>query len=174
MGRLSRSRSDHGAVLVEFALILPIIFTLLFGIIDFGIALNGLISSRQGTGVGARQGVVGSFGSDSSCPLSGDAASANSGTKRLLCLTKDRIGLDQRDVRLKLVLGSGGYAARQPMVLCAAYPYHSLTGLFSPVLNHRNAKVEVQMRIEEVATVTPLAATEETPVTGDNWSWCAL
>ena len=36
----SRPRGDRGASAVEFALIVPILLVVLFGIIDFGFAIN--------------------------------------------------------------------------------------------------------------------------------------
>ena len=46
--------SDRGAVAVEFALLLPILLLLAFGIIDFGRALNAQITLTQAAREGAR------------------------------------------------------------------------------------------------------------------------
>src|SRR2546421_10205254 len=56
--RRSRGRDDRGAVLVEAALLLPFLFALLFGIIDFGFTFNDWISVRQGGRDGMRQLIV--------------------------------------------------------------------------------------------------------------------
>jgi Flp pilus assembly protein TadG len=45
---------DRGAVAVEFALLLPILLLLLFGIVDFGRALNAQITLTQLAREGAR------------------------------------------------------------------------------------------------------------------------
>ena len=74
--RLPRDRSTFsGEVLVEFAFICPILFLLIFGIIDFGSVYNDLISLRQGVREGARQGSVGVFGGSTSCQLQGATGS---------------------------------------------------------------------------------------------------
>src|SRR6266699_2915884 len=54
-GRRSGNDSrDRGAVAVEFALLLPMLLLLLFGIIDFGRALNAQITLTQAAREGAR------------------------------------------------------------------------------------------------------------------------
>jgi Flp pilus assembly protein TadG len=45
---------DRGAVAIEFALLLPVLLLLLFGIIDFGRALNASITLTQAAREGAR------------------------------------------------------------------------------------------------------------------------
>ena len=47
-------RSDRGAVAVEFALLLPVLVLLVFGIIDFGRILNAQITVTQAAREGAR------------------------------------------------------------------------------------------------------------------------
>ena len=59
----SRTRSDSGvrekgAVLVEAAIVIPVLIIILLGIIDFGFAFNSYISLRQGTRETGRQMVV--------------------------------------------------------------------------------------------------------------------
>lgn len=55
---MSRSRveaeSDRGAAAVEFALVLPLLLLIVFGIIDFGRAYNMQISLSQGAREGVR------------------------------------------------------------------------------------------------------------------------
>jgi Flp pilus assembly protein TadG len=46
--------ADRGAVAVEFALILPILIVLVFGIIDFGRAFNAQVTLSQAAREGAR------------------------------------------------------------------------------------------------------------------------
>jgi len=48
------SSSDRGAAVVEFALVLPLLLLLVFGIIDFGRALNAQITLTQAAREGAR------------------------------------------------------------------------------------------------------------------------
>lgn len=56
-GALSRSGardSERGATAVEFALLLPLLLLLVFGIIDFGRAINAQITLTQAARTGAR------------------------------------------------------------------------------------------------------------------------
>ena len=56
--RAGRTRRERGAALVEFAIVFPLFFLLVSGIIDFGLAFSDLNSTRQGVREGARQAVV--------------------------------------------------------------------------------------------------------------------
>ena len=56
----SRARpGDSGAAAVEFALVMPVLFLLLFGIIDFGRAYNMQISLTQAAREGVRVAALG-------------------------------------------------------------------------------------------------------------------
>jgi Flp pilus assembly protein TadG len=52
--RRGRVRDDRGAAAVEFALLLPLLLLLVFGIIDFGRAINAQITITQAAREGAR------------------------------------------------------------------------------------------------------------------------
>jgi Flp pilus assembly protein TadG len=52
--RLVAPRRESGAAVVEFALVLPMLLVLVFGIIDFGRAYNAKISLTQAAREGAR------------------------------------------------------------------------------------------------------------------------
>jgi len=54
----SRNGSSRGQTIVEFALIAPVFFLLLFGIIDFGMALDQRITLQHAIREGARYGAV--------------------------------------------------------------------------------------------------------------------
>lgn len=59
---MSRRRSgapDRGAVAVEFALLLPLLLLIIFGVIDFGRALNAQITLTQAAREGARLAALG-------------------------------------------------------------------------------------------------------------------
>jgi Flp pilus assembly protein TadG len=49
-----RLRAEDGQALIEFSLVLPILITILFGIISFGIAYNHYLELTDATRVGAR------------------------------------------------------------------------------------------------------------------------
>jgi Flp pilus assembly pilin Flp len=52
-------RDEGGAAAVEFALLLPLIVLLLFGIIEFGLAFNTRIQATNAAREGARMAIVG-------------------------------------------------------------------------------------------------------------------
>ena len=56
-----KDKSQRGATIVEFALILPMLITILFGIFQFGIAFNNWIALTQAASEGARLASVGGF-----------------------------------------------------------------------------------------------------------------
>jgi Flp pilus assembly protein TadG len=51
-------RSERGQSLTEFALVLPLMVVLLFGIIQFGITFNNYITLTDAVRAGARKGAV--------------------------------------------------------------------------------------------------------------------
>jgi Flp pilus assembly protein TadG len=54
-----RGAQDRGAAAVEFALVLPLLLLLVFGIIDFGLALSDQITLTQAAREGARLAALG-------------------------------------------------------------------------------------------------------------------
>lgn len=58
---LKKDKNQIGATAVEFALILPILITILFGIFQFGIAFNNWIALTQAASEGARLASVGGY-----------------------------------------------------------------------------------------------------------------
>lgn len=60
--RVLNGEADRGAAAIEFALLLPLMLLLVFGIIDFGRALNAQITLTQAAREGAR---LASFGQSS-------------------------------------------------------------------------------------------------------------
>jgi Flp pilus assembly protein TadG len=51
-------RSEHGQTMTEFALVLPLLVAILFGIIQFGIAFNNYLSLTDAVRAGARKATV--------------------------------------------------------------------------------------------------------------------
>ena len=56
--RLRRARGDEGAALVEFAFVMPLLFLLVFGIIEFGWAFRQNLDVRHGAREGTRLAAV--------------------------------------------------------------------------------------------------------------------
>jgi Flp pilus assembly protein TadG len=58
-GPSGRCARDRGAVAVEFALLLPVLLLLVFGLVDFGRALNAQITLTQAAREGVRLAALG-------------------------------------------------------------------------------------------------------------------
>ena len=58
MKALRRSSNERGAALVEFALVLPLLLVLVFGMLEFGKAFNYWIDTTHLANEGARWAVV--------------------------------------------------------------------------------------------------------------------
>ncbi|MGN6131926.1 MAG: TadE/TadG family type IV pilus assembly protein, partial [Nocardioidaceae bacterium] len=81
-------RDERGAVVLEFALIAPIILMILFGVLTWGLWLNDALNLRQGVREASRQGVVNVFGSTDSCGATYDITPSED-IKKLVCSTKE-------------------------------------------------------------------------------------
>lgn len=164
----TRSTRERGAALVEFAIVTPMLFLLLFGIVDFGLQFANLNAMRQGTREGARQAVVATFGTSNYCSLTGVSAPDSDGA-HLICLTKDRIGLTSSDVRVNVRFTTTNNVGRT-LIVCSMYPMGSASGMFTPLFSGKAVKSKVEMRIEQ--TGSGLQDTAETPLVGQSWMWC--
>ena len=151
----------RGGPLVELAIAFPLLALLLFGLIEFGMFINHNISESHGVREGARQAVVANYAGSTACSGTPNA--------RILCFTKDRIGLDTVAVQ---VLVPNGVAIGNELAVCASAPTASVTGLMQAFLP-KFAHAETKMRIEQLPpagqTLTPGG---DAPLAGDDWSWC--
>jgi hypothetical protein len=171
---------ERGAGLVEFALVGPILLVILFGVVDFGVGYNDWVALRQGARDGARQAVTGRVGADETCAVQpgSPAFPANSEVQALVCLTKDRLELDDDNVAVKLVI-EGAYADKRSLGVCVMARLYSATGFFNFLLDDKVVRTAVQMKIEQTvdeatASGKVLADWAEAPLTGGNWSFCTL
>jgi len=160
-------RGESGASAVEMALVLPALILLLAGIMDFGLVFNDLMALRQGVGAGVRQGVVAQSGTSGSCAITG-AAIANTETRRLMCLTKGLIGLDETNTRT-MISFPGVKTKGGSLVICAQTPLESKTTIFDPLLSGA-LKAKVHMRIEQ--DLSAYGTASETALSGSDWTWC--
>ncbi len=159
---------DGGASAVEFALIAPLLFLLVFGIIDYGFWFSDSLSTRQGVREAARQGVVANFGTDP-CTLTGASGDANS--KALMCTAQARIGGITGDPAVKVV-APDGWVRGKSLIVCAQIPVGLGTGIV-PLPNDRVIQSQVEMAIEKADPLTAFSGGEEAAPTGKDWAWCA-
>jgi Flp pilus assembly protein TadG len=195
-------RREEGASLVEFALIAPILFLILFGLIDFGFIYNDFLSVRQGVRDGARQAAVANFGpqdasgnwTQTNCSNSAYTGSLTSTeAKALLCSVRNRIGLDPTKMRVAICLAqlanstlcsaspATDYKDGNTIVVCAMYPATSRSGFLNPFLGNGVVTTRVAIRIEQTGleqgrvAADDLASTTpsfETPLANKNWNFC--
>ena len=71
-GRGSRRPGEHGAAAVEFALVLPILMMLVFGIVDFGYAMNRDTMLNNATREGVRAASVGATAAEVAAVVKAD------------------------------------------------------------------------------------------------------
>lgn len=69
MIRKTTARAERGQTLVEFALVLPLLALLLFGVIQFGIVFNNYIDLTDAVRAGARKAAVSRQTTDPSGPV---------------------------------------------------------------------------------------------------------
>lgn len=164
-GRLRRARRDErGAAGIEFALILPVLCALVFGVVDYGLWFNDSLNVRQGVREAARVGVVQNF-SSSSCP------GAASDMAKLACIAKDQIGSAGGPTYVKIIVPSTGWKRTAPLTVCAMVAYKGVTG-FVPLPSDGLIKSRTTMSIEVDDVVVPSGTTVTgTPPSG-SWGWC--
>lgn len=104
---------EHGAAAVEFALVLPILLLVVFGIISFGILFAQQLSLGNGARQGARLGVV----AQNSC--SDIAREARSGSQT--------IGMNADDVRVIVKVGPNEGSLTSKCDVAAGSPGSSTT-----------------------------------------------
>jgi Flp pilus assembly protein TadG len=119
-------RRDGGQSLVEFALIIPILIILVFGIIDFGMGLRAYITVAQATREGARYAAVGNPAGTFSSGGSGDCnGSTNTSTVGKVCSTLN--GMNLSNVQTVAVTYPQGNGPGNPVRVHAQYDYHYIT-----------------------------------------------
>jgi hypothetical protein len=119
---------DAGAAAVEFALVLPILILILFGIIDYGLYFNASLQSRWGVHDAARAAAVSpSSGGTTSCTTTVSPTPPDD-IKRLICgvlaATDSATAKKYVDVRLP-----DGWVVGKQLVVCERLDVAGLTGL---------------------------------------------
>jgi Flp pilus assembly protein TadG len=165
--------------MVELAIILPLFLLLVFGVIQFGITFNNLITIRQGAREAARQGAVGNFGSTTSCSLTGVTGAPSTDVQKLMCLAKQQVGLKYSNTRVKVLSGSadfttsGTFQKGEAIIVCLEYPVDAMAKFVTPVLGSAVLKTKTSMRIETSYSSAQTGG-QETALSGGNWSWCTV
>jgi TadE-like protein len=150
VGRFSRGvAADRGAAALEFALVVPVLVALVFGMIDYGIYFTDSLGARDGARVAARQGSVEDFTGD--CPT-GYVGSGSDRLRRLACSAVDQTGAIGGNTFVKVTAKDGWEAGKDARV-CVAVVENGLTG-FTPMPNRSTVRARLQVRIEHAAAPT--------------------
>jgi len=159
-----RGCRDRGAAAVEFALVVPVLFMLIMGIIDYGLWFNDSLSLRQGVRESARQAVVRTLATG--CTGTGMAAVA--------CGTRSQIATPGTTA-YAMVFAPNGWVRGQEVVVCGMVKATSFTG-FVPLPAGGLIQSKTSMSIENVTPMpTDLSYADTppgTPPAGGWWSWC--
>jgi hypothetical protein len=167
MRRQSAGDADRGAAAVEFALVVPVLLMILFGIVDYGLFFNNSLSVKQGVREAARQGVVTNYGS--SCTMAWSTPpSAN--MQKLGCTVLDRTGALTGTPYVKIKLPDG-WTKGKSLIVCEMVKTTGLTGL-TPMPSHGIVSSKVEMSIEKATVGQVESGGEQTPPSGASWSWC--
>lgn len=154
------ARSERGTAIVEFALIAPLLFFLVFGIIEFGRALNYYNDLTQLAGQGARAAIV-SRNPDSTAvgTANGDCPANNQTIQCQIAKTFPTDG--QLKGGMSVCLGTLNTATNvitapttaptigAPVTVRTKYPFHFLTSLFGATITLTSTQTE---RLEATPT----------------------
>lgn len=159
---------ERGATLLEFALVLPLLLLVMLGVVDLGIRLADVHTLEDGIRDAAREIAVGNTGGDAGCVIVG-ATPPDAATTEAICLVKDRVGLLESDVRVRIVFDTGGAVEGEPILVCAQYPGDSFTGLLPQFASDAISARSV-MRLEIDSSVQAYAETSHT----GGWPGCSF
>jgi Flp pilus assembly protein TadG len=158
---LHRRRDARGASAVEFALVAPVLFLVVFGVLQYGLYFFDAHGTRTGVREAARLGVVRTV---SAC--GGETAELG----KLKCQTGDLIGAITGPEAVK-VYAPAGWERGKPLVVCAMVKSEGAVGLLPmPSDGLITSKTQMSIEVEGATAPSPLTASD-TPLSGD-WSWC--
>jgi Flp pilus assembly pilin Flp len=157
---LRRTRDAEGAAAVEFALVAPLLFLAMFGIIQYGLYFFDAHGTRTGVREAARLGVVKTF---SACET------YTADLDKLRCTTKKLVDPLTGPIAVK-VHAPEGWDTGKPLVVCAMVQSAGPIGLL-PMPDGGLITSKTQMSIEQVPAPATLSS-EDTALSGADWSWC--
>lgn len=132
-----RLRGDGGAVMVEFAIVSPFLFALLFGIIEFGWMFGQHLDTRHAAREGSRLVAV-DFGT----------------TAQIVSETCDRMDL-AKDSKVEVLLKSSPDNSRGDFAIVTVETDPTeLTGFFAPITEPIRLSSTVETRLERDANWT--------------------
>jgi Flp pilus assembly protein TadG len=133
-----RGRGDGGAALVEFAFVLPILFALIFGVIEFGWAFSQHLDVRHGARETARLAAV-NFGDGAGVTQSDNLITEG-------CGRMDEFG------NTTVVIDETGAEPGSRINVTVTRPLDTLTGFLDFALGGITLESDVDMRAEQEIT----------------------
>jgi Flp pilus assembly protein TadG len=181
---------DRGASAVEFALVSPLLFTLLFGAIDYGLYFSDALTLQQSVADAAREATL-SVGSVSanwpgsgSCPIVTSAlnVSATNDLAKVICslsASTQPIGGGVVAVKAEIVDAGGQPTAewkpKNRLRVCAL-TRHSAVLPFVPMPDGGLIASKTEMPIQPGSPTNPIllfnAVAQDAGIVGGDWKWC--
>jgi Flp pilus assembly protein TadG len=182
-----RHRRDRGASAVEFALVSPLLFTLLFGAIDYGLYFADAMSVQQNVADTARDATlsVGSVAANwqgtGSCPFTASilGGTATNDLAKVACSLSDStqpVGGGVVAVKAELVTPAGAPTAvwAQPnrLRVCAITRHTAVLPLV-PMPDGGAIRTKAEMPIQPGnAPLLLNAVAQDAGIAGGDWAWC--
>lgn len=167
------ARHERGASAVEFAILLPVLLVLVFGIIDYGIFFFDSIGLKQGSREAARQAVV--------LRVDATACSATVSYTNIACTARTASTniLGQGNPRVKVYMRiqqsapnvAADWKQGNQFILCTQVSEKSATG-FVPFPSNGIMSSKVVMSIEKDSSTPTGSLVQDGAPTGGNWTWC--
>ena len=130
---MKRMKDQRGQTMVEFALCLPVMCLLLFGVIQFGIVFNNYVTLTDAVRAGARKAAV-----------SRNLGAASAVAAAQTAVRDSAADLDKTKLANPTVTSTWAHA--DPVTVCAQYPYG--VNLIGVVVASGNLKSCTKERVE--------------------------
>jgi Flp pilus assembly protein TadG len=182
-----RRRRERGASAVEFALVSPLLFTLLFGAIDYGLYFADVLTVQQSVTDAARDATLSvgnltaNWSGSGSCPVivSVLGSSATNDLAKIACKLSDSIqpiGGGVVVVKAEVVTPDGTPTAvwqQGNRLRVCALTRHSAVLPFVPMPDGGTIASRVEMPIQPGNAALLLnAVAQDAALVGGDWTWC--
>lgn len=166
---VTRRRTESGTAAVEFGLISPLIFAIMFGTLTYGLWFNDSLNLRQGLRETSRQGVVANYGTAPACgAVYTSAPSAN--IDKLVCEAKREVNSVVGKTYIKVLLPEGWIRGKE-LVVCGMIHAQRIPGIV-PLPQDRMIRFASRMSIEEANPAQVETGGDEVLPPGATWTWC--
>lgn len=180
--------TERGASAVEFALVAPLLFGLLFGIVDYGLYFADVLSVQQGLGDAARAATLAPAGSSGplwggkTCGLqpagAGSTVAGGGELEHLACSVLDTVepaAGSVHYVRAELVAADGtatqDWSAGTQLRLCAITEHPPVLPMV-PLPSGGRIETRVDMPVQAVPALVTMPSVASALPAGLDWSWC--